>query len=347
MWDIVGHEQAVAQLARSLRIGRVAHAYLITGPARVGKTTLGLRLAQALNCEAPEPPCGQCRSCRRIAAGLNTDVRTLQLVASPEAEDGGEARERPRTGAKNIRLQQVNDLLHEVMLSRQEGKYKVYTILDAENLSHDSANRLLKVLEEPPAGVVLLLTAADANILLPTIVSRCQVIRLQPVPTEKIASYLRERLGLEAGRAAVLARLAAGRVGWAIAAASDESEVSERAEALGRLVGLVDAGLGDRFAVAARMATEFGRERASVYRALDLWTIWWRDLLFVHLGEEDATVNVDRGDDLRAQARAFSTRAIHEYLTRIETARAQLEQNVNPRLALEALFLAIPRAGAT
>jgi DNA polymerase-3 subunit delta' len=282
----------------------------------VGKTTLALRLAQALNCEAPEPPCGQCKSCRRIQNGLHLDVRTIQLLAEG---DDGEDGDRPRTGTKNIRLKQVNDLLHEVALTRQEGRYKVYTILDAENLQIDAANRLLKVLEEPPAHVVLLLTAADANILLPTIVSRCQLIRLQPVPVESVASHLRERLGLEAGRAEVLARL----------------------------FGLVEAGLGDRFDLAAKMAGEFGRERASVYRALDLWTIWWRDVLLVQVGAEEIVANFDRLETLRAQARAWTPNIVRDYLARIAAARTQLEQNVNPRLALESLLLGIPQARAS
>lgn len=311
----------------------------------MGKTTLAVRLAQALNCREEAPPCGQCRSCRRIAGGLHLDVSTIHLEGGDG--EGGEERDRPRTGTKNIKLQQVNDLLHSIALSRQEGAYKVFTILGAEYLQIDAANRLLKVLEEPPPRVVLLLTAVDANILLPTIVSRCQTIRLQPVSVATIAQHLRDRLSVEPGRAEVLARLSGGRVGWAIAAATDDSVVAERAESLARLVRLLDAGLGERLAVAGQLATEFGRERERVYAVLDLWTAWWRDVLLVQAGAEELVANYDQIEPLRSQARAGTPRAAHRYVARIEAARSQLGQNVNPRLALESLLLNIPLGRAS
>ncbi|MHB1414488.1 MAG: DNA polymerase III subunit delta' [Chloroflexota bacterium] len=345
MWGLAGHEKATEALSRSLRAGRLAHAYLITGVARVGKSTLALRLAQALNCDSTSPPCGQCRSCRRIERGLHVDTRIIQLEADNGAAEG-EEKGRARGGEKNIGIGQVRALQREVALAPQEGRWRTYVILNAENLSLDAGNSLLKVLEEPPPHVVLILTATDANMLLPTIVSRCQTVKLQPVAAPAIAEHLRERHKLDAERAQLLARLSGGRIGWAIEAAENEAALTERDEALARLVPLIEASVAERMASAGQMATEFGRERGSINLALELWLTWWRDVLLVQAGAEELVANHDRLAVLRRQAQKCPVARTHTYLRHIEAARAQLDQNVNPRLALEALLLNIPSVSA-
>lgn len=344
MWDLVGHEQAVDRLSRSLQVGHTAHAYLITGPARVGKSTLASRLAQALNCHDPSPPCRGCRSCRRVESGAHLDVRTIQLEVA--AAEGGEGDERPRAkgATKNIKINQVLALRREAALSPYEGGRKVYLILDAENLSADAGNSLLKVLEEPPPQVVLILTAADANMLLPTIVSRCQEVRLRPVPVAQLAAHLRQQ-GLAAEKAELLARLSGGRVGWAVAAAGDDSLQAERGEDLDRLLGAAEGGVKERLAVAGQLAAEFGRQRQSLNPTIELWLTWWRDVLLLQAGAPELVCNCDRLEVLHRQAERCSPASARSYLARIETARAQLDQNVNPRLACEALLLEIPEAG--
>jgi DNA polymerase III subunit delta' len=342
LWDIIGHDQAIARLSKSLQEGRVSHAYLITGPASVGKSTLALRLAQALNCSSPQPPCRLCRSCQKIESGAHLDVRVVQL-AGAEQEEGAE-RGRARSAEKAIGIDQVRALQREVALAPHEGGYKVYIIMNAETLSLEAGNSLLKVLEEPPKSVVLILTAADANMLLPTIVSRCQVLRLQPVSAAVIGEYLAVQLGVERGRADLLARLAGGRVGWAIAAAGDDGCLAQRTAALERLLATVEARPTERFAVAADLAAEFTRDRGAVGYALDLWQGRWRDVLLMQADAEELVINRDYLESLRGQSvrgGAVQTRA---YLAQIEETRLQLEQNVNPRLALEALLLNIPNA---
>lgn len=345
MWDLVGHEQAVERLGLSLKRGHVAHAYLITGPARVGKTTLAGRLAQAVNCSDPDPPCRRCRSCRRIESGTHMDVRVIQLNAAAAEAEEGEERPRGKGAAKNIGIDQVRALQREAALSPYEGGRKVYLILDAENLSLDAGNSLLKVLEEPPPQVVLILTAADANMLLPTIVSRCQEVRLQPVPVARLAAHLRGQ-GVVVEKAELLARLAGGRPGWAIEAAADDSLLAERAEELDRLLGAVEGGVRERLALAGQLAAEFGRRRQSVGLALELWSTWWRDVLLLQAGAPELIGNRDRLEALSRQAERLSPARTCSYLARIEAARAQLDQNVNPRLVCEALLLEAPGPGA-
>lgn len=342
MWSLVGHEQAAARLSHSLETGHIAHAYLITGPSRVGKTTLALQLAQALNCLSPNPPCLTCRVCTRIENGTHADVRLVQLAGAAGGGEEEAERARQRPAEKAIGIDQVRALQHDAALAPHEGRHKVYIIVNAETLSIDAANSLLKVLEEPPPTVVLILTAPDANMLLPTVVSRCQQIRLQPVPAATIAAHLTQTRGAERRQAELLARLSGGRVGWAIAAAADEAYLAERAAVLDRLTRAVDAGPVERFEVAAGMAADFAREHAAVNQALDLWTTWWRDVLLVQAAAEELVTNQDRLEQLQRQAGRCSPARTRAYLGQIETARTQLEQNVNPRLALEALLLNIP-----
>lgn len=342
MWSLVGHEQAAARLKRSLEMGRVAHAYLITGPSRVGKTTFALRLAQALNCPSPNPPCLACRVCTRIESGAHADVRLVQLGLAAGDDEAESDRARQGSAPKVIGIDQVRSIQRDAALAAHEGGYKVYVIVNAENLSTDAANSLLKLLEEPPPRVVLILTAPDANMLLPTVVSRCQPIRLQPVAAATIAAHLVQTHGVERRQAELLARLSGGRVGWAIAAATDEAYLAERATVLDRLTRVIDAGPVERFEVASAMAADFTRERAAVYYALDLWSTWWRDVLLVQAQAEDLVTNQDRLEALRRQAGRWSPARTRAYLGQIEIARTQLEQNVNPRLALEGLLLNIP-----
>jgi DNA polymerase III subunit delta' len=347
MWDLVGHEQATQRLSLSLQRGRFAHAYLLTGPARVGKTTLAYRLAQALNCAEPQPPCRQCRSCRHIQTGNHPDVRLLQLQAGEAGEDGeteGREGKRGSKNKKNLGIDAIREVIREAALSPYEARFKVYAVLNAETLSADAANSILKLLEEPPPQVVLLLTAADANMLLPTVVSRCQEIRLQPVPTAKIAAHLRQQ-GVEPEKAELLARLSGGRPGWAIDAAADDSLLAERQSLLKRMLKGGLGGTGERVTLAGQLAADFSRQRQSVELALELWTSWWRDVLLVQAGAADLVGNLDRIEDLQAQAGGCSPARVRSYLARIETARLQLEQNVNPRLAFEALLLASPATG--
>jgi len=158
VWQVVGHEWAVELLKRSLTNGRVAHAYLLTGPPQIGKTTLALNFAQALNCQNPEGPCGECLSCRKIAHGTHPDVRVIE-------GQGG-----------TIKIDQIRALQRQAALSCTEGRWKVFILRQMERATTEAANCLLKTLEEPPAHVILVLTASEADALPPTIVSRCQVL---------------------------------------------------------------------------------------------------------------------------------------------------------------------------
>jgi len=326
MWQVVGHEKVVALLDRSLKEGKLAHAYLFVGPKHVGKMTLALNLAQALNCDGKEKPCGHCRQCLRIRERKHADVQIIAL-----------------DGRTEIGIDHVREMQHAASLRPFEGRYRVFIIDGAEHLSHEASNCLLKTLEEPPANVELILLAINERLLLPTVLSRCHRLELSPLSTSVVAQALIHRWGVAQEQAKVLAQLSSGCLGWAVAAASDEGLLSQRREKLATLTHLAIVGRGERFTYAAQLAKQFSSDRESVQELLSLWLGWWRDLLLIKGGADNYITNVDQELTLRHQAQGYSLMEIKGFIQSLQQARQQLEHNANPRLVLEVLMLTLPR----
>jgi len=336
VWQIVGQNPVVSRLRRSLAAGSLASAYLLVGPRHVGKMTLAINMAQALNCPAEEPPCGGCVSCQKIASLTHPDVQVIGLIPD---EASAEARE-----AKLISTEQIEQMQHSASLPPFEGEYKVFIIDGAELLSIEAANRLLKTLEEPVGPVMYILLTINDRLLPATVVSRCQRLEMPPVSFAEIESALTGR-GVEPPRASLLARLSHGCPGWAITASSDESVLPKRDESIERLQQLMAADTEERFAYVARMANQFSQSRGAVYEELDLWLDYWRDLMLVKLDCSDIISNVDRLDSLTGLAEGYQLAQIKAFIEGIRAAGRQLRQNVNPRLALEVLMLDMPGKG--
>jgi DNA polymerase-3 subunit delta' len=309
-WQIIGHEWAVA------------HAVLFTGPPKIGKTQLALALAQALNCRQAAPPCGQCSSCLKIQQRVHPDVRVI------EGEGVG----------GSIKIDQVRALQREAILSPYEGKQRVFVLRCMDLASTEAANSLLKTLEEPPAHVVLVLTAVQAEALPATVVSRCQRLDLRPAARQVVEAFLLEQ-GVSAEKAKLLARLSGGRVGWAVDAARDQDLLQQRQERLDQLAGILSADRVERLEFAQRASQDPLASRA----LLELWTVWWRDLFLVHGQGKQHLVNVDRGGELEWVAGQSTLPEVWTALNALQETAAQLEANVNARLAWEGLLLQLPR----
>ncbi len=339
MWGIIGQERAVGALHRALQEGRLSHAYLFTGPPQVGKATVARRLAQAVNCRGEERPCLRCRACRLIEEGRHPDV---ELVTVGGICEEGDHRDHRADGSKDIRICQVRRL--ERILSRApfEGQRRVAIIDPADCLNIEAANAFLKTLEEPPAGSVLILVTAQEDALPPTIRSRCRRIPFAPLPVRTVEEALVENWSLNAERARLLARLSGGRLGWAVAAVEDESLLSGREARLDALLALAGASRAERFAYAGRTAALFTYDREAVLAILDLWRQWWRDVLLMQTGLSDQITNSHRLDKLRLEARQYPQEAVVRFLEEIGRTRRQLQDNINPVLALEVLMLALP-----
>ena len=330
---IIGHEWAVQLLAGAIRHGRVGHAYLITGPEQIGKTTLARVFAQALNCEAPagERPCGGCRTCQLIAADRHPDVRLLLPEVSGR-------------GRRTIKIDQIRALGRELNLAAYEARVKVAILKQFEAANVNAANAFLKTLEEPPGNVVLLLTANDADTLLATITSRCRTIGLRPLPTPLIEESLITRWRVDEEKAHLLAHLADGRLGWAVEANQDGSILQARRGHLDHLHEVLLAGRVGRFAAAERLA----RKPEMLPELLKTWLSWWRDLALVRHYQGDfqrhdpAISNVDERAWFERLARSWSEKETLAGLKQTDLALWQLGRNANARLVLENLFLTYP-----
>ena len=334
MWRTVGHEKAVKHLSRSLEQGRLSHAYLFTGPAQVGKMSLAMDLARAVNCLGDGRPCGECAPCDRIARGLHADVRVVDVGSGPNRTGGS------RTA---IGIDQVRDVQREASLKPYEGRYRVFVFDGAEHVTAEAANSLLKTLEEPPDQVVIVLLAPDAEALPPTVVSRCRRLELRRVASALIAGELKARFALDDDRADEIARLSQGRPGWAFLVAGGEESIEDLVEELDTIQSLLDAGLEERFAYAQKTAAAFTRDRESGRRALAAWQTWLRDLFLVKHGVPQFATHRSRLDTAAGAADTMSPVDLSRALGAVRDTGDLIERNVNARLALESMMLALPR----
>ena len=345
MWRTIGHNRAVTVLSRAVSSGRIFHAYLLEGPGHVGKMTLALDLARAVNCESyPDGPCGECRQCDRIARGIHSDVRVIDRY-TPIRGVGTASASTPEEDERStvIKIDHIRELQHEAALNPFEGRSHVFILDNAEKMRAEAANCLLKTLEEPADGVLLILIATSSAALRETIVSRCQVLALRPVPAGGIEVALVSRKGCAPDEANRLAKLARGRPGWAFTAASDPTALDRYRQAVLRLTDAVEGGLDGRFRYARELAAAFRRDRDSVFEELDLWQAWWRDVLLIKHDLREAVLHVEWQDALEAAARQVEASDAARAVDAARSAADALSRNAVPQLALEVLMLDLPR----
>jgi DNA polymerase III subunit delta' len=324
-WDVVGHDGAVHLLERDLATGRLAHAYLFTGADGIGKRTLALQLAAAVNCEnppAPGVPCGVCRPCRLIPAQKHVDL----VVVNPEV-----------TGGK-ILVDTARGLIQTLSLKPMESRRRIALLLDFHRALPGAANALLKTIEEPPPSALLLLTAESPDELLPTIVSRCRMIALRPLAEAAVRRALEERWHIPPGRAEILSRLSGGRLGWAVAQAQDEDSQARRQELFSQWERILRSGRAERFALAQQVA----EDRDDARRILPVWESFSQDLLLRILSPQAPITNLDFAATIEKLAKTIPAGRARAWLAALRRVDEQIDHNVNLKLALEAAFLDSP-----
>lgn len=328
-WNVLGHEWAADLLGKHVAGGEARHAYLFCGPEGVGRRTLALRFAQAINCPqplAPGVPCRSCRTCQQIERQQHPDLDIVQASAE----------------GKEIRINQVRELQHHLALSPYEARFRIALLVDFQAASIGAQNALLKTLEEAPTRVILLLTADAPESLLATIVSRCEVLRLRPLPVEAAAQALRRLAGLDEPQARLLAHLSGGRVGYALRLKANPAELDRRRALLDPLPGLLSASRRARFAYVASLLKEGEKGRDILRQALLVWMSFWRDMLLCCAGSDSPLVNLDRESELRQLASRIDLPAARRAAMGLEEALQRLEANVNPRLLADVLMLDWP-----
>ena len=339
-WPVYGHEWAVQLLRRTVEpvSGSPRHAYLLLGPSQVGKTTLGRAFAQALLCSHVGPrPCGECRACRLMARAGHPDFRLVQPLSRDR--DGEMAVDRANG---MLRVEQAAEVIHDAGLRPVEAARRVFLVQDVHTANPGFGNKLLKTLEEPPDHVVLILTALDRDSVLPTIVSRCQVMELRPVDEVTIRTALRRDHQVDDAQATLLARLANGRVGWALQQLADADGGRSRQEQLDELQRLIVGSRVERLAFADKLAS--GRNNQQLFPMLALWTTWWRDVMLAQAGVLDGCSNIDRTETVAQLAAAVPANEVRAYLTTLQRIEGYLRHTVNTRLALDVLLLQMPHA---
>ena len=372
--DLLGQARAATVLRNAIGRDRVAHAYLFWGPEGVGKGTAATSFAQALNCltppqDAAPDACGECQSCRRIATGVHTDVRLVTLDTDQQG--------RRRTEISIDQIRQNPDprkprvtprpLIQDAYLKPTLGRHKVYIVDPADRMSTEAGNALLRVLEDPPLHVVLILVTDSPSGLLPTLLSRCQQVAFQRAGTAAVEERL-AAMGVEPEVAQSVAGLSGGRIGWAIRAARQPQILATRNALLDLCADLghqgVPGGLrmaeeikllaGELAAASAEAAAEeddegaaAGREQAAGDRALRAQLPWCLDVMASWYRDELAAVhgapflNSDYGDALQKASEGSGGAEAEAAIEAILTTKQWIQRNANIDLALESLAIAL------
>jgi DNA polymerase III subunit delta' len=355
--DVIGQTRAIGFLQRALMTGRVAHAYLFSGPSGVGKRAAALAFAQALNCEVrgttpPHPlfikgghgeisgagyqaagatvqqgenaiddACGACRACRNIANGLHPDVQVIE-------PDGA-----------TVKIEQIRTIEADAALVSYEARWKVFILDGAERMTEQAANALLKTLEEPAKDTVFILLTGTVSALLPTIVSRCQTVMFIPLPHGQIEGLLREQ-GMEASRARLIASLSRGSIERALS-----PEVASLPATRDLLLEGVGRGLQDGPAALVELAEKLAKDREKLQQQLEILSAWLRDLMVAKAsGRTDWLVNDDRSEAIARQVAGVPLDAILDGLRAVHAAMDNLVRNANLRLSTEDLLLRLREA---
>ena len=329
-WNLLGHETAVQFLQIHSQPDNTRHAYLITGAEGVGRETLALAFVKALNCLNPPSPgnfCGQCQPCRQIEVQAYPDLAILRVAE----------------GARELKIEQVRAMQQTLSLAPYQSKYRVVLIPDFQRATMGASNALLKSLEEPPARAILILTADACESLLETIASRCEVVRLRPMPINDLANELQTLHGLSEEKAHELSQLAGGRVGIALSYLRDQESLERYHDTLEQLKEILGMNLRGRLKYVEKLQRAKGQTRESYSFLIATWLTFWRDVLICSEASDVPLVNLGMEALARRVATDLSLQRVAGILKNHEEALTMLDQYVNPRLILENLLLNLPR----
>ncbi|MDI9478354.1 MAG: DNA polymerase III subunit delta' [Halanaerobiaceae bacterium] len=320
---LLGQENAVRLLKDDLDSGRIHHAYLFTGITGVGKRTLALEFARALFCEKQEgEACGTCLSCRKIEHSNHPDLNSIAI-----------------TEGDSIKIEQIRELQRGLAFRPYESKWKLYIIEDADRMTPEAANSLLKTLEEPPHYGIIILLAREAESLLPTIISRCHVIQLNPLSVDNI-----EKVLLEAGygddeRTRLVAALAGGSPGEAMKLMGDEDFFAEREKLYGFLYKLPDLTEVDVFKFVDELLALMRNKEE--FPAFNLILNWYRDIILFRMNALAALVNSDYTAQYSKISGRYTLEELISIIELVNNIKRYIDSNVKEDLALQVMFLKI------
>ena len=319
--DVLGHEQTILHMKHAIEMDKVSHAYIISGEKGSGKKLLAELFAQTLQCERKgTEPCMECQSCKQALSLNQPDI--IRVI-----------HEKPNTiSVEDIRTQINGD----IMIRPYSSPYKIYIVDEAEKLSVQAQNALLKTIEEPPVYAVLLLLTTNAGMLLQTIRSRCVILELKPVSSPMVKNYLMEQLEVPEYHADICTAFAQGNVGKAkrLALSDSFSEMLEHALHLVKYIH--DMEVVDMISDLKRINTY----KMEINDYLDLLTVWYRDvLMFKATRDADSLIFSHELISIREKAQKSSYEGLECIIKSLEKAKIRLNANVNFDMALELLLL--------
>lgn len=309
--DLIGHDEVIRMLQKAIDSGRISHSYLFFGPDGVGKETTAKIFAKVLNCEGGgTDSCDVCNSCRKAEKGIHPDISTIR----PEGN--------------TIKIEDIRGMQRGVALKSLEGRWKVKILVDAEKMTKEASNCLLKTLEEPPPNSIIILISSDPFRLPPTVFSRCQALRFRAMDEEKLSRILADRFGLGEADARMVAIMASGRIGKAIGMI-EEDGLSMKNRIIDALSSVI-SGKAWVPAVAEMLSSDKGKQDL----ILDISLLWARDLWISSKGLE-RIVNIDRKDEIKEIGSRLGGQKTEELIRILIRAKELLGQNVNPHLIWE------------
>ena len=321
--DVVGHKDIINYIRNAVREDKVSHAYILNGERGAGKKMLANLFAATLLCEKGGPdPCNECHSCRQAESGNHPDIIKV-------------THEKPNSISVDDIREQVNNT---IMIKPYQGPYKVYIIPQADMMTPQAQNALLKTIEEPPEYTVIMLLIENADTLLPTINSRCVMLKLRNIKDTLIKKYLMETMQVPDYKADMCTAFAQGNMGRAIMLANSEHFNEIRDEAVQLLKYINEMELSEIVQAVSRITAY----KLEINDYLDIIMIWYRDvLLYKATKDMDKVVFKDQIKYIKERAKRSSYEGIELIIESLEKAKARLKANVNFDLVMELLFLTI------
>ena len=323
--DVVGHKDIIQYIQNAVKADKISHAYILNGEKGSGKKLLARLFAMSLQCQNPQEDgegCGQCQSCKQTVSGNQPDI--IRVI-----------HEKPNSISVEDIREQIN---HDIVIKPYSSKYKIYIVPEADLMTVQAQNALLKTLEEPPAYGVIILLTENAEVLLPTIRSRCVMLKLRNVKDALVRKYLMEQLQIPDYKADVCVAFAQGNLGKAIMLAESEyfNEIKEETIHLMKYIDEME--LHEIVAAIKRMSAY----KMEIHDYLDIMAVWYRDvLLYKATQSPERLVFSDQLKFIKERAKKSSYEGIEKILESLETAKARMKANVNFELLMELLLLTI------
>ena len=319
--EILGHEQIKEHFYNAILTGNISHAYILTGEAGMGRKSLAGAFALSLLCENSQAdPCRQCHACKQVLSGNHPD-----LIRVTHEKPGS-------IGVDDVR-HQINDT---IQVRPYSSSHKIYIVDEAEKMTVQAQNALLKTIEEPPSYAVILLLTTNADAFLPTILSRCVQLKLKPLPYAAVKEYLTGTMEVSQPQAEIYAAFARGNLGKAIHLASSEDFKLMYSEILGMLKNLKKSDISQLLEYIRSMKDH----NLNVYDCLDFMQMWYRDVLMYKTTKDiNLLIFKDEFSNINSMSTVSGYDGLERILTAIDKARIRLDANVNMELAMELMLL--------